>query len=266
MLPFIHIGPFRFASYGIMMATGLFIGYYMLRADLRRRELQLNPLVLVLTIGLSGLLASKLYLALESPALFLSNPAFLLNRAGYTFYGAVLGAVGVVFVLARHYRLNPWSLFDAVSAEAALGYGIGRIGCLLAGDGDYGIPTTLPWGMSFPHGLVPTLARVHPTPIYEFIVAALIAAYLWRRGGRILRDPAAAGEVFAHYLVLTGAARFLVEYLRLNPPVLWGLSNAQCVAVVSIAAGVVLQIAVWLRRRAPVSHSSADEPARGSIR
>ncbi len=265
MLPFIHIGPFRFASYGIMMATGLFIGYYMLRADLRRRKLGLNPLVLVLAIGLSGLLASKLYLALESPALFLSDPAFLLNCAGYTFYGAVLGAAGVVFVLTRYYRVSPWSLFDTISAEAALGYGIGRIGCLLAGDGDYGTPTSLPWGMSFPHRLVPTVARVHPTPIYEFIVAVLIAAYLWRRGGRTLRDPAAAGEVFAQYLVLTGAACFLVEFLRLNPPVLWGLSNAQCVAVASIAAGAVLQVAVWLRRRSPIIQSSADEPVTRSM-
>lgn len=261
MLPFITIGSFKFATYGIMLATGLFAGYYLLRADLRRRQLDIGPLVVLLSIGLSGLLASKLYLAIENPARLFSDPGFLLSRSGYTFYGAVVSGVVVVFLLAGFYRISSLRIFDAVSVGAALGYGIGRIGCLLAGDGDYGTPTSLPWGMSFPHGLVPTLVRVHPTPLYEFLAAALIAAYLWRLGARSMSDPRAAGDVFAHYLVLTGAARFLVEFIRLNPPVLWGLSNAQCIAVLSIFAGIILQSVVGLRRRTPAVYSIAEETA-----
>ncbi len=249
MLPFISVGPFKFATYGIMVATGLFVAYYLLREDLRRRQMNIDPLALLLSIGLSGLLGAKLYLAIENPAQFISDPGFLLNRAGYTFYGAVIGGVAVVLVFARHYRVDSLHLFDAVSAAAAIGYGIGRLGCLLAGDGDYGTPTSLPWGMSFPHGLAPTFVRVHPTPIYEFVVAAIVAAYLWRLGGRRLRDGNAAGVVFARYLILTGAARFLVEFIRLNPPVLWGLSNAQVIALLSIWAGTLLQTVVWLWRR-----------------
>ena len=68
-------------------------------------------------------------------------------------------------------------MLDLASPAASVGYGVGRIGCLISGDGDYGMPTSLPWGMSFPNGLVPTNQRVHPTPIYELVVALLIAGF-----------------------------------------------------------------------------------------
>ncbi len=140
-------------------------------------------------------------------------------------------------------------MFDAGSPAAALGYGVGRIGCLLSGDGDYGIPTSLPWGMSFPNGLVPTTQRVHPTPIYELIVACIIAVFLWRLGSRQLAArPSAAqasgplprGAVFAAYLIFTGLARFLVEFIRINPPSFLGMSNAQAAGLLSMIAGVAL--------------------------
>lgn len=250
MLPFISIGSHQFASYGVMMATAFLIAYYMLKADLRRRGLKLSAGLLVLSIGLGGLLASRLYLVLESPSQFLAHPALLLGRSGFTFYGGLLGAVLVILALGRVYRIGTLALFDTLSAEAALGYGIGRIGCLLAGDGDYGTPTALPWGMSFPHGLVPTLERVHPTPAYEFIAAALISAWLWRLGAPGAAQPRAPGEVFGWYLVLTGVARFLVEFIRINPPVLAGLTNAQCVALISIAAGGALLLRCLSRKSA----------------
>lgn len=262
MLPFISVGPYRFATYGIMMVVGLCVGYYLLRSDLRRRRLNIHPLVVVVSVGLAGLLGSKLYLGVESPAKLLTDPGFLLSRSGYTFYGAVLGSAAMVMLLAWRYRIGSLRLFDAISAEAALGYGIGRIGCLLAGDGDYGTPTSLPWGMKFPRGLVPTSVPVHPTPIYEFVGSALIAVYLWRLGARRLRDTRSAGEVFARYLILTGIARFLVEFIRLNPPILWGLSNAQCVALLSIAGGIVLQTVVWRRYHTTATYSAADVIAR----
>ncbi len=133
-------------------------------------------------------------------------------------------------------------MLDLAAPAAAVGYGVGRIGCLVSGDGDYGIPTRLPWGMSFPHGLVPTTQRVHPTPIYEFLVALLIGLYLWRRGARSLP----LGQVTGEYLVISGVARFLVEFIRINPRILWGMTNAQLASLGSIAAGIVL--IVWARR------------------
>ena len=149
-------------------------------------------------------------------------------------------------------------MLDAGSPAAALGYGIGRIGCFLSGDGDYGIPTSLPWGMSFPHGLLPTTERVHPTPLYELIVACAIAWWLWRLGARQLsarssssaKDGVAAGAtaqsaiprgaIFAAYLILTGIARFLVEFIRINPRSFLGMSNAQAGGLFSAIAGIAL--------------------------
>jgi len=140
-------------------------------------------------------------------------------------------------------------MLDAASPAAAMGYGIGRIGCLISGDGDYGIPTSLPWGMSFPNGIVPTTDRVHPTPIYEFLVGILIFWILWRLGARGLKTHAPNGIIFAAYLVLTGIARFLVEIIRINPRSFYGLTNAQAASVVSVLAGAALF--VYCLRKTP---------------
>jgi predicted O-methyltransferase YrrM len=127
---------------------------------------------------------------------------------------------------------------------------VGRIGCLLSGDGDYGIPTSLPWGMSFPYGLVPTTERVHPTPIYEFIVGIAICAYLWRLGGKAVRGPRPEGQVVAEFFILSGIARFLVEFIRINPRSILGLSNAQFFALLTAIGGAVLLVIVKKRFRA----------------
>ena len=135
---------------------------------------------------------------------------------------------------------------------------MGRIGCLISGDGDYGVPTHLPWGMSFPHGLVPTDQRVHPTPIYEFLVALLIARYLWWRGaGPDRQAPRRWAKSLANTWCSSGVARFLVEFIRINPRIYWGMSNAQVASLGSIAAGILLIL--WARRRSVTSAASASE-------
>ena len=139
-------------------------------------------------------------------------------------------------------------MLDLAAPAVAVGYGVGRLGCLISGDGDYGIPTTLPWGMSFPNGLVPTTQRVHPTPIYELLAALVIAAYLWRRGAkRSGSPPLPLGQLTGEYLVLSGIARFLVEFIRINPRIYFGMSNAQVASLGSIVAGLLL--VAWARQR-----------------
>jgi phosphatidylglycerol:prolipoprotein diacylglycerol transferase len=125
-------------------------------------------------------------------------------------------------------------MMDIASPAAALGYAIGRWGCVLSGDGDYGIPTSLPWGMSFPRGTVPTTELVHPTPIYESAASAVSFYYLWHQSGQ-LRLP---GKVFAQYLIITGVARFFVEFIRLNPRLYFGMTNAQVASVFCVLAGI----------------------------
>jgi len=90
--------------------------------------------------------------------------------------------------------------------------------------------------MSFPNGLEPTLVRVHPTPLYELAAGLLIGWWLWIRGG----TPRPAGRVLGEYLVLTGIARFLVEFIRRNPKILFDLSNAQLASAGSVVVGLAL--------------------------
>jgi phosphatidylglycerol:prolipoprotein diacylglycerol transferase len=141
-----------------------------------------------------------------------------------------------VIVKARALGLPLGDVTDLAGLCLSIGQAIGRIGCQLSGDGDYGIPTDLPWGMSYPNGVVPTTERVHPTPIYESAMYFLIFAGLWAQRGR----PHPRGNLFAQYLLFTGAVRFAVEFVRRNPVVGLGLTVAQWVSLVSMALGAAL--------------------------
>jgi phosphatidylglycerol:prolipoprotein diacylglycerol transferase len=120
----------------------------------------------------------------------------------------------------------------------SLGYAVGRVGCQLSGDGDYGVESDLPWAMAYPEGTVSTTDEVHPTPVYESLAMGLVALALWR-----LRDRLAPGMVFALYLALAGLERLLVEFVRRNDDVAIGLTFAQLVSLAMLVAG-----AAWLAR------------------
>jgi len=126
----------------------------------------------------------------------------------------------------------------------ARGYAIGRIGCQVSGDGDYGIRSSLPWAMGYPHGTLPTPpgVRVQPTPIYETVSMCLLAYLLWQ-----LRDRVRPGVVFAVYLVGSGLERFLVEFIRRNKEVLGGLTAPQLESLVLLVVGLVWLAALYRR-------------------
>src|SRR6202795_76655 len=188
-----------------MVATGLICAFFILRADFARRGISADAEAIIGITGLSGLAGSRLYHLLETPAEFFRDPwPQLFSTLGFAFFGAVIGGFLALLYLARRFKIPTLLMLDAASPAGALGYGIGRIGCLISGDGDYGIPTSLPWGMSFPNGLVPTTERVHPTPIYEFLAALVIVYFLWRLGLRVIKEKWPAGRVFAWYLIFTG--------------------------------------------------------------
>lgn len=231
-----------------MVWLGLVFGYQVLAADLRRRKLSGDPLIMILWLAVAGVVGSKLWHVLETPSALFADPIRrIFNPEGFAWYGAAVGGLITVYLLARHYRIPQLTMLDVCTTAAALGYAIGRIGCLISGDGDYGIPTTLPWCMSFPNGLVPTNECVHPTPIYEFLAGVATFAILWKSGGRSLRGPRPAGEVAAQYFILTGLARFLVEFIRINPRVFLGLTNAQVTSILFMIGGTALLI--FVRRR-----------------
>jgi len=256
MIPYLHFGPITVPTFGLMVATGLLVASYILQADFLRRAINSDAFLIIGIAGLAGIVGARLYHVLESPADFFADPwPLLISRFGFAWFGGFLGGFAALLILARYEGIPALVMFDACSPAAAVGYAIGRIGCLLSGDGDYGIPTTLPWGMSFPNGVVPTNDRVHPTPLYEFVIWMLIAYVLWVLGNRVLRQNRSAGLVFSAYLVLTGIARFLVETIRLNPRSFFGMSNAQAASVASILFGVVL-VLIFIRR------GDAAEPQR----
>jgi phosphatidylglycerol:prolipoprotein diacylglycerol transferase len=250
-----------------MVATGLIVAAYVLQADLDRRRANFlkqgylkegkepshhdEGFLIIGIAGLSGLVGARLYHVLESPRDLIADPSVLISRFGFAWFGGFLGGFVALAFLAKHYRIPVLEFMDLCSPAAAVGYAIGRIGCLLSGDGDYGVPTTLPWGMSFPNGVVPTTDRVHPTPLYEFLTWLTIAAFLWRLGKKELTRGGTKGEVFCSYLILTGIARFLIEFIRINPRSFFGLSNAQVASIVSIVAGILL---LWRFKSANHQH------------
>jgi phosphatidylglycerol---prolipoprotein diacylglyceryl transferase len=265
MYPFIHLGPLTLGTYGLLVATGLICAFFVIRADLRRRNIPIDAESIIGTTGLAGLAGARLYHLLESPTEFFANPwPLLFSTTGFAWFGAVIGGFIALVFLAHSHRMKMLLMLDVASPAAAVGYGIGRIGCLISGDGDYGKPTSLPWGMSFPNGLVPTTERVHPTPIYEFLAALAIAYFLWRIGRRDIQRNGPVGNVFGWYLVTTAAARFLVEFIRINPRSFFGLTNAQAASVVSGVAGVVLLYI--LARRFPARRDALHDQIGGAAR
>jgi phosphatidylglycerol:prolipoprotein diacylglycerol transferase len=133
-------------------------------------------------------------------------------------------------------------MLDLAAPAAALGYGVGRIGCLLSGDGDYGINTTLPWGVHMARNALvppnPPNALVQPTPVYELLFSLLVFWILWKLGER--HKP--IGWLTGMYLLLSGIGRFLVEFVRINPKLYFGhtMSNAQVAALGSVVAGIAV--------------------------
>jgi phosphatidylglycerol:prolipoprotein diacylglycerol transferase len=266
LYPFIHLGPITLGSYGLMVATGLICAFFILRADFARRRVSADAEAIIGITGLAGLAGSRLYHLLESPAEFFADPwPQLFSTMGFAFVGAIIGGFVALLLLARRFRISPLLMLDAASPAAAIGYGIGRIGCLISGDGDYGRPTNLPWGMAFPNGIVPTTescvqwgapadCRVHPTPIYEFLAALLIFWILWKLGERAIKTRAPNGMVFAAYLVITGVERYLVEIIRINPRSFFGMTNAQTASVVSVVAGFVLYFSI--RKASPQKNAA----------
>jgi phosphatidylglycerol:prolipoprotein diacylglycerol transferase len=241
MIPYLHLGPLNFPTFGLMVAAGLLVASHLLQADFRRRGLHADAFLIIGIAGLAGIVGARLYHVLESPAEFFADPwPLLISRFGFAWFGGFLGGFAALLILSWRENIPALAFLDACSPAAAVGYAIGRIGCLLSGDGDYGIPTTLPWGMRFPNGVVPTTERVHPTPLYEFFIWMAIAYILWRVGAGILVRKKSDGLVFCGYLVLTGIARFLIEIIRLNPRSFFGMSNAQAASVASVLLGIIL--------------------------
>jgi len=233
-----HLGDIAVPSFWAMAFLGFFAALLVIRRDMIQRGYDVRfAYDFVLWAYVGGWVGARLFVIPSGWTYFVEDPlAFLLSSSGWVWYGGVIGGAVAVLWWARTVGL-PFAVAGDIAAPAlALGLAIGRIGCQLAGDGDYGVPTTLPWGMSYPDGVVPTTDRVHPTPIYEMVLYVAIFVVLWRQRGR--GHP--PGHLLGQYLIYSGAARFAVEMLRRNPHWIAGLTTAQGFSIASVALGFYL--------------------------
>jgi len=244
-------------GFGILMMLGFLAAGWVMQLELQRRGLNPEFSADVIVAGVvGGILGARLwYMALHG------GP--LLSRGGLVWYGGFLGGAAAVIATSWWKRVPIRFTFELTAPALALGHALGRVGCFLVQD-DYGIPTTLPWGMKFPQGQPPTtagvLARwgvdvppglppdtvlaVHPTQLYETAALLVVFWLLWR----LRRHGHAVGWLFGAYLVAIGLERFLVEFVRAKDDRLLGaLTLAQAASVLLLVVGV----GVMLRLRQP---------------
>jgi phosphatidylglycerol:prolipoprotein diacylglycerol transferase len=259
MQPEIHLGPVTLQTFGIMFA----LGFIAAGAVVGRRLKELGKptdwayeIVIAALVG--GIVGARIDFAIENyDAVKGDLFGNIFSGSGLVWFGGAIGGAIGVLLWAWWRKMLSLALLDMCTVPLAIGYAVGRIGCQVSGDGDYGKAWDGPWAMAYPHGTKPIDTPVHPTPIYETLAMGLVAYFLWR-----LRDRVQPGILFAIYLVLAGTERLLVEFIRRNSPELLGLTQPQLISVVMIAAG-----GVWLvvkARRGELTRPHAGAGARPS--
>ncbi len=264
-----QLGPLTITGYGLMMMVAFLMAGWAIQMDLRRRGMNEDyaaDVVFAAVIG--GIVGAKVWYVLLT-----GEWDTLFRRGGFVWYGGFLGGVAGVLLNGWRKRVPPRWTMELTAAPLALGYALGRVGCFLVND-DYGIPSSLPWAMTFPEGLPPTtvanlelmhvpfppnanpaeVVAVHPTQLYETALMMLAFWWLWR-----LREHRhGAGWLFGVYLVLAGAERFLIEFVRAKDDRLFGpISLAQVTSVLLVLVGLY----VMQRLRAPAAAAESVPPA-----
>ncbi len=237
MIPYLHLWSLNVPTFGLMLWLAAVAAAFVMDRGFRRAHISADAVGMVAVAVVAGIVGAKLWHVIDTPAEFREEGwRVLRDSAGFAWFGGLVFGISALVFQGWWARIGGLRTLDLAAPAAAIGYAIGRIGCFLSGDGCYGLPTKLPWGMSFPNGIEPTFVPVHPTPLYELVAGLFIGTWLWWRGSKTRGTGAIVGE----YLVLSGIARFLVEFIRRNPKVIWGLSNAQLASAGSVAAGALL--------------------------
>ena len=268
MYPYINIGSWHIGTFGLLLWFAAVCATVVLHYNFKRNGVDADALNVVALSVVAGIVGAKLWHELQDPRqlaaawhqIFVPGRAhpfevlksFLIwFQAGFAWFGGLLAAIAVLLWQGVAVKPNGlrghWAairMLDLAAPAAALGYGVGRIGCLLSGDGDYGINTTLPWGVHMAKDALvppnPPNALVQPTPIYEFLFAVVLAWWLWKRASK----PRPLGFITGEYLMLSGIGRFLVEFVRINPKLYFHhtLSNAQVAAAASVLMGLLVMV------------------------
>ena len=246
-------GPFGIHLFGLMAGLGLLVGGWVVAQELERRGAKADfAWTIVGWAAVCGFGGAKVWAVLQEPGALIADPiGQIFSGSGFVWYGGLLG--GTLGVTYKIYREGlPWLMaVDCIAPGLAIGQALGRIGCQLAGDGDWGKVSDVPWAMTYPYAIVgwsyPEGVRVHPTPVYEMVAYVAVFAFLWS----IRKRPHADGTIFWWYLLLVPGARFVVEFWRINPPVAFDLSAAQLFSLLLMAIGACGMLAVRGRAAAP---------------
>ena len=245
-------------SFGLMLVVAFYSCYYFLNYDLKLlgyEEKLSSDIIFWAAVG--GILGAKIYYLLENIDRVVNSydPLnMIFSGAGLVFLGGLMGStICVSFILKKN--KVPWLTFaNIIGPLIFLGYAIGRLGCFLVGD-DYGIPSSLPWAISFPNGIPPTTTNtfsdlypwvdisaydpgvitVHPTQLYEAIICFILFLILWKyRKSAKIKD-----ILFFLYLFLAGVERFFIEFIRTNQKYVFELfSGAQVISIMMIIIGL----------------------------
>jgi phosphatidylglycerol:prolipoprotein diacylglycerol transferase len=263
MIPYLHLWSFSLPTFGLMLWLAAVAAAFVMDRSFRRARVTADALGMVAVTVVAGIVGAKLWHVIDTPIEFrYLGWSVLWQRDGYAWFGGLLFGISALLFQGWWAKIGMLRTLDLAAPAAAIGYGIGRIGCFLSGDGCYGIEimpvhllsfTFRPWGMSFPKGLEPVFVPVYPTPLYELAAGLLLGGWLWWRLGKRHN----VGAIVGQYLLLSGIARFLVEFIRRNPKVLWGLSNAQLASAGTVIAGIAL--IVWAATRPAASPDETAE-------
>ena len=213
--------------------------------------------------AISGIIGAKIFHNLENLDSFLADPiGQLMSFSGLTFYGGLIaGAISVIWY-AKKYQINIKHLIDSAAPALMLAYGVGRIGCQMSGDGDWGIDNLTPkpewmsflpdwmWSYTFPHNVINAgipiegctgnfcmqLANpVWPTAFYEVVMSITIFGILWAMRKHI-KVP---GVLFFIYLAFNGVERFFIEKVRINNEILAGFTQAEIISFCLVLTGII---------------------------
>lgn len=250
-------------TFGFMLALAILASSYFLMLELKRKEANGTiPAIpdpkkgpgkfmpahekvgdITLIAAFSGVVGAKLFAIIESAdtfKAFLRDPIHtLFSGSGLAIYGGLILAFFTVTWYVRRIGIKPIHIMDATAPALMVGYGVGRLGCQLSGDGDWGIPALMPkptwaswipdnlWGQTYPHNVLNEGVEmvdcawkychqlpqpVYPTPIYETIMAFIIVGILWSLRKKLNK----AGQIFFLYCFLNGTERFFIEKIRVN--------------------------------------------------
>ncbi len=251
----IGIDPVAFLSirwYGIFIALAIILIILWLAWQVRRgANLSYETVFTAALVGIpSGIVLARLLHVIDLWDYYSQNPGQIIGGGGLTAYGAILGAALGIWIYSKFSKLNFGYFADLVAPAVIVGQAvIGRIGCTINGC-CYEVETSLPWGIVYTHpdSLGPLGVATHPTTVYELIFGLMVFGVLVKLRERFRPD----GSLFLIYLSLYSLWRLATDFLRVGTPFLFGLHQAQVVAIIVLAITIPLLVlrTRWIKKEA----------------